>query len=190
MDHPARVREVSALPVRPQLLVLHGGPVDAEDLRRRGWREEVASVHLSASADQLVGVRSAGIRQVREADLPVARTVMDLAFGEHDSALVLPDGVTRTPDLRVLLAQDDDGYPVGVAGFRLRRQGALLFGVGVLRHARHHRVGRALVAACAAWALEHGETVLHCRAEPGALSFWQGLGFVEHSRWRSFEPAG
>ncbi|MDP9443926.1 MAG: GNAT family N-acetyltransferase [Actinomycetota bacterium] len=188
VNQRALVKQVSTVPVRPQLLVLDGVPVDADDLRRGGWEEQPISVRLTGSVDAVAGAASNRVRQVAEADLPVVRTVMDLAFGDDDAEEILPDGVTRVPGLQLLLAEDDDGAVVGVAGVRLRRNGALVFGVGVLPHARRAGHGAALIGACARWVQARGERELHCDAEPSALRFWQGLGFAERTRWRTFDP--
>ncbi len=188
VNQKALVKQVSTVPVRPQLLVLDGVPVNANDLRRRGWEEQPISVRLTGCVNVVAAAASHRVRQVAEADLPVVRRVMDLAFGDDDADEILPDGVTGVPGLQLVLAEDDEGGVVGVAGVRLRRKGALVFGVGVLPHTRRAGHGAALVGTCARWAQALGERELHCDAEQSALGFWEGLGFAERTRWRTFDP--
>lgn len=188
VDQPALLREVAAVPVRPQLNVLDGVEVDADDLARRGWRRQGSCTHVVAST---AGLRTTvRLERVLEPTLPEAVAVMDAAFGVADSDEVLPAGVTRVPGLALFLDRDEAGRAHGVVGVRLRRRGALVFGLGVLADGRRRGTGRRLVEGAAGWARLHGRTELHAHAEQDSLPFWSRTGFAPRGRWTAFDPVG
>jgi GNAT superfamily N-acetyltransferase len=78
---------------------------------------------------------------------------------------------------------------VGTIGVRLRVDGALVFGLGVVPEARRQGHALALVGAAAREARAQGCRTLHVQSEEPALPFWTAAGFVPTTRWRSFTPS-
>ncbi len=187
VDQEALVAQVEELPHRSQLFVLEGVTVDTARLERRGWRLEPGWVTDCSAPVDLPWPCTGDVLRVTEDDLPAVRSVLDQAFQDDRSGDFLPSGVTGSPGLQLLL-QRADGRPVGTIGVRLRPDGALVFGLGVLPDARRQGHALALVGAAAQQARAQGCRTLHVQSEESALGFWTAAGFVARTRWRSFTP--
>ncbi|HEX5503739.1 MAG TPA: GNAT family N-acetyltransferase [Thermomicrobiales bacterium] len=149
----------------------------------RGVLAEVAAMHLSALP-----------RLARADDDVLARD--ENVFAGRSFAQCIED-----PDT-LLLAAEVDGEMRGALLAMLRRQpGApplvarCYLDVASLAVREEHRragVGRALMAAANRWAREHGATEVDLDVwefNPGALAFYEGLGYetVRRRMWRSLE---